>query len=114
MNDPQVAVYFAIREPKSTIQYGGTTVGPIIQNILRDVLPYLNVSKQEGGLKKIYTWMDEKYHAVTNYIGLTKKEVKSTLYKFNFIGEGDKVIDQLPRVGEFVKEGSNVVILLGE
>ena len=83
MNDPQVAVYFAIREPKSTIQYGGTTVGPIIQNILRDVLPYLNVSKQDGGLKKIYTWMDEKYHAVSNYIGLTKKEVKSTLYKFN-------------------------------
>ena len=58
--------------------------------------------------------MDEKYHAVSNYIGLTKKEVKSTLYKFNFIGEGYKVIDQLPRVGEFVKEGSNVVILLGE
>ena len=114
MNDPQVAVYFAIREPKSTIQYGGTTVGPIIQNILRDVLPYLNISKQDGGLKKIYTWMDDKYHAVSNYIGLTKKEVKSTLYKFNFIGEGDKVIDQLPRVGEFVKEGSNVVILLGE
>ena len=33
--------------------------------------------------------------------------------KFKFIGEGNKVIDQLPKYGEKVEEGSTIVIMLG-
>ena len=113
MDDPSVVVYVVMERPHSAIQYGGTIVGPIIKNILEDVLPYMGVSKREGGIDKSYTWMDTKTHIVDNYIGKSKKEVKSQYFKFEFVGEGDKVIDQLPKVGEKIEEGSTIVIMLG-
>jgi stage V sporulation protein D (sporulation-specific penicillin-binding protein) len=113
MDDPSVVVYVAIDNPKSAIQYGGTVAGPIVKEILSDVLPYLGVSKRSGGIDKTYTWMDTKTYIVDNYIGKSKKEVKSQYFKFEFVGEGDKVIDQLPKMGEKIEEGSTIVIMLG-
>jgi len=113
MDDPQVVVYVVMERPHSAIQYGGTIVGPIIKNILEDVLPYMGVSKRSGGIDKSYTWMDTKTYIVDNYIGKSKKEVKSQYFKFEFMGEGDRVIDQLPKYGEKIEEGSTIVIMLG-
>ena len=113
MDDPQVVVYVAIDNPKSAIQYGGTVAGPIVKEILSDVLPYLGVSKRSGGIDKTYTWMDTKTYTVDNYVGLEKNKVKSTHFKFEFVGEGNMVIDQLPKYGEKVEEGSTVVVMLG-
>lgn len=113
MDDPSVVVYVAIDNPKSAIQYGGTVAGPIVKAILSDVLPYLGVSKREGGIDKTYTWMDTKTYKVENYLGLEKKKVKSQYFKFEFIGEGNIVIDQLPKYGEKVEEGSTIVVMLG-
>ena len=114
MDDPKIVVYFAMREPKSTIQYGGTTIGPIIQRLLSEALPILGVKKREGGEERTYTWMDVKTYQVDNYIGLHKSKVKSKYFKFSYMGEGDYVIDQLPRVGEKIEEGSKVMIMLGD
>ena len=113
MDDPQVVVYVAIDNHKSAIQYGGTVAGPIVNTILSDVLPYLRVEKRSGGIEKSYTWMDTKTYIVDNYVGLDKSKVKSQYFKFEFIGEGSTVIDQLPKYGEKVEEGSTIVIMLG-
>ncbi len=114
MDDPQIVIYFAMREPHSTIQYGGTTIGPIIQRLLSEALPALHVEKREGGEERTYTWMDVKTYPVENYIGLEKSKVKSRVFKFVFMGEGNYVIDQLPRVGERIEEGSTIMIMLGD
>lgn len=114
MNNPQVVVYFAIREPTNCIQYGGTTVGPIIKRIMTDIFSYLKIDKNYDGEEREYTWMDEKTYPVANYIGMNKKDVKAKNYRFKYIGEGDYVIDQIPRVGEMIKEGGYVMICLGD
>lgn len=114
MDNPQIVIYFAMREPHSTIQYGGTTIGPIIQRLLSEALPALHVKKREGGEERTYTWMDVKTYPVENYIGLEKSKVKSRVFKFVFMGEGNYVIDQLPRVGERIEEGSTIMIMLGD
>ena len=57
MDDPSVVVYVVMERPHSSIQYGGTIVGPIIKNILEDVSPYMDIAKREGGVDKKYTWM---------------------------------------------------------
>ena len=114
MDNPQVVVYFAIREPNNCIQYGGTTVGPIIKRIISDVLTYMKIEKDYSGPSKEYTWMDEKTYQVENYIGLRKNELKSKFYSFKFNGEGEYVIDQVPRVGEKIKEGGYVMVQLGD
>ena len=40
--------------------------------------------------------------------------VKSNTFKFEFIGEGNIVADQIPKAGSFLQEGSKVVIILKE
>ena len=60
-----------------------------------------------------YTWMDTKTYEVENYIGLDKSKVKSKYFRFQFVGDGNKVLDQLPKVGEKIEEGKTIVLFLG-
>lgn len=113
IDDPQVVLYIAMDNPKNTIQYGGTTVAPIARKMFVDILPGLGVEKVPEQIEKELTWMDTPTTTVENYIGLTRREVSSPVLRFEFVGEGDKVIDQLPRVGTKVEEGSTIVIMLG-
>ena len=113
MNDPEIVAYIAIKKPHNCIQYGGTTVGPILGRVIENSLQILQVEKNYEGIEREYTWMDEKMYPVENYIGKTKKEVKSKYHTFVYKGDGDIVIDQLPRVGEMVKEGGVIMLQLG-
>ncbi len=112
MNDPEIVCYVAMKKPHNCIQYGGTTVGPIISKIIESSLLLLNVEKNYDGIEREYTWMDKKSYKVENYIGKSKKDCKSKYYTFVFKGTGDKVIDQLPKYGEMITEGSVVMIQL--
>lgn len=114
MNDPEITVYFAMRSPHNCIQYGGTTVGPIIRSILSEALPYLGVEKNYDGIDREYTWMDTQTVQVPSYIGLKKSDVKSRDFKFEYLGEGDYVIDQIPKVGERIEIGKTIYIQLGD
>ena len=114
MSNPEVVVYFAIREPTNCIQYGGTTVGPIIKRIMNDIFTYLKIEKDYQGIDREFTWMDTKTYKVENYIGKQKKELSSKYYYFKFNGEGEYVIDQVPRYGEMISEGGYVMIQLGD
>ena len=110
MNDPKIAIYVAMEKPHSLIQYGGTIIGPIINNIISDVGIYLNIDKQDSELEFEYTWMDVKNYEVDNYIGKDIKEIKSKHFSFEIVGDGSKVISQLPKYKEKIKEGSKVVL----
>lgn len=114
MNNPQVVVYICLDQPKNKIQYGGTVASPLVRAVLEDTLPYLKIPRQEGGIEKEYTWMDTKVYTVDNYIGKKKNEIKSQYFTFEFIGEGEYVIDQLPSVGTRLEQGKKIVIMLGD
>ena len=110
MNEPEIAIYVCMEKPHSLIQYGGTIVGPIVNNILKDVAIHMNIKKQDSDLKFEYTWMDTKNYKVDNYINMNVKNVKSKNFKFVVVGDGSTVISQLPKDGEYIKEGSEVVL----
>ncbi len=114
IDDPEIVLYVALDNPKNCIQYGGTTVAPIARNMLADMLPSLGVEKVDSQREKVKTWMDKNTYVVENYVGKSKKDVKSTYFKFVFNGEGTKVLDQLPRAGEKIEEGSTIMIQMGE
>lgn len=114
IDNPQIVLYIAMDNPKKCVQYGGTTAAPIARKIFMDVLPALNVKKVSEQREKAYVWTDAKTYTVENYIGMTKKEVKNDQYGFEFLGSGDYVIDQLPRVGDKIEEGQKVKIMLGD
>ncbi len=113
IDDPEIVLYLAMDNPKNCVQYGGTTAAPIARKIFVDVLPALGVKKVKSQREKAYVWTDTPTFKVENYVGLTKKDVKNENYGFEFIGEGDYVIDQLPRVGERIDAGKKVKIMLG-
>lgn len=112
MNDPQIVVYIAIEKPKSTIQYGGTVAAPIVKNVLIDALKILNIEPNNDGIEREYTWLDTKSFKVENYIGLTKNNVKSPYFKFEFIGDGNEVIDQIPKHDTIMNQGNTIVLIL--
>lgn len=113
IDNPSIVLYIAMDNPKNVIQYGGTTVAPIAKNIFSQVLPALGVKKVTEQKPKSYVYGDVKTFTVDNYIGLKKSEVKSQDYRFEFLGEGEYVIDQLPRKNDRIEEGKKVVIMLG-
>lgn len=114
IDNPQIVLYLAMDNPKKCVQYGGTTAAPIARKIFMDVLPALHVKKVTQQREKAYVWTDVKTYDVENYVGKTKKEVKNEHYGFEFLGSGDYVIDQLPRVGEKIEDGQKVKIMLGK
>ena len=60
-------------------------------------------------------YYDESRHydiKVVSTLGLTKKDVKSKYFKFEFIGSGNKVIDQIPKKNTYMNEGNTIVIIL--
>jgi len=113
MEDPQIVLYIAADAPKNDILYGGTVVGPIIKNCLQDILPYLEVEKTQDQLPKKKIWGDVNRISVESFIGKKKKDVQQEGLLFEFIGEGDVVIDQLPQAGTVIDEGGKVWITLG-
>lgn len=113
IDNPRIVLYLAIDNPKNCVQYGGSTAAPIARKMLVDILPALHVKKVTQQREKAYVWTDTITYNVENYVGLKKNQVKSEHYGFDFLGQGDYVIDQLPRVGEKIEEGQKVKIMLG-
>lgn len=109
-DDPEVVVYIAIDNPKGTVQYGGTTVGPISKAVLKDCIKALNIEKREGGKEKKYVWTDPKTYTVPNVTNKSVSDAKKELEGFTVSveGDGDKVIYQSPEAGVKLEEGSTV------
>ncbi len=116
MNNPQIVVYFAIKNPKNTIQYGGTTVGPMIKEALTSCFSILNIPKQSNGIAfEPRYWVDKNTYQVENYIGLLKDNiVTNNKYNIEFAGVGSKVIAQIPEFGSSIVENGTVILYLGE
>lgn len=109
-DDPEVVVYIAIDNPKGTVQYGGTTVGPISKAVLKDCIKALNIEKREGGKEKKRVWTDPKTYTVPNVVDKSVSDAKKELEGFTVSveGSGDKVIYQSPEAGVKLEEGSTI------
>ena len=109
-DDPEVVVYVAVDNPKGTVQYGGTTVGPIAKAVLKDSIKALDIKKRDGGMDKKYKWPDSKTKKVADVTGMSVDEAKKELKGLNVIieGDGNKVTYQSPEAGTKLDEGKTV------
>ena len=117
-NDPEYVIYIALDHPTGVTQYGGVASAPIAKQVLEDIISIYDLKEDKSGLPKVYRWDDTFYYTIPDIIGKTKKEAKSlinTMYagiNIEFVGDGDKVIDSLPRSGDRVKQNSTIKIML--
>ena len=111
--NPQVMALVLIDEPQG-VYYGGTVAGPVMQELLRNILPYLGIEPQ-------YTEQEAAEAAkeqteVPELIGLSATEAKKALYeaglKAEVQGGGESVVRQLPPAGEVVNKNMTVVLYM--
>ncbi|MCI1881711.1 MAG: stage V sporulation protein D [Sporolactobacillus sp.] len=113
---PRIVVYVAIDHPKDTVQFGGTVSAPIAGRIIGDSLSAMGVAKKSGGPEKEVKWPDQPMIKVPKLIGMTKKEIAAAMInlKLKTEGKGNVVTMQSPKPGVKVKQGSTIMIYLGD
>ncbi len=114
-DDPKIVVYVAINNPKRVVQYGGVVAAPVAKTILTDAIEALDIKRREGDSEMKYDWDDKKYYTVKNVVGKTPKEATKILSNFvlEYSGSGDVIVDQSPKAGTRLEEGSTVRLMLG-
>lgn len=108
-DDPKVAILIVIDEPHGGQIQGGQIAAPVAAQVMEKTLKYLNVEPQytESELAKLDT-------TVSNYVGKDVNSVAAELRNAGFnckvIGDGDKVVSQLPGAYRSVPKGGIVVL----
>ena len=96
-------------EPNTSVTSGGQLVAPVVRNIFNDILPYLGVVPQ-------YTpeELANLEISVPNVIGSDVKTAKTELsnagFTYRIEGEGQTVVDQVPKTGERLSKGSSIIL----
>lgn len=109
VDDPQIAVLLALDEPHNDSVYGSVIAAPVVGNILADILPYIGIEPEysEEDLESIEI-------SVPYLIGEQPYEAQNTLKSGGFnvytVGDGDKVVKQIPGAGEPLAKGGTVVL----
>ncbi|WP_435924933.1 stage V sporulation protein D [Paenibacillus sp. DYY-L-2] len=114
-DDPQIVVYTAVDNPQG-IQFGGVVAAPIVRNILKDALEYMNIPPRQDQLSKKYKYGETPVVTVPDLIGHTTTEIYEDLnMNFNLArsGAGNIVINQAPKAGTRVEKGSTIRIYMG-
>lgn len=110
IDNPHIAVYVMVDEPTSGEIYGSVISAPAVAAIMSDVLPYL-------GYSPVYTeeeleTMEISVPNVTNYgvLEATGKLAALGLNKPKVIGEGEKVVKQVPGIGEKMPKDGTIIL----
>lgn len=113
-DDPKVIVYVAVDNPQG-IQFGGVVAAPIVQNILKDTLKYLQIEPRKDQMSKEYKYGETPVVEVPNLVGMTVTEIYENM-RSDFMlaksGNGSTVISQVPAAGTRVDRGSTIRVYL--
>ena len=107
-NDPRITVLIVVDEPEGATG-GGAVAAPVAGEVLENTLTYLNVERQYNDSEKAL--LDVQVPSVT---GDSVSEAKSSLEEDKFsvqiVGEGDKVLSQMPASGQYIPQGGVIVL----
>lgn len=112
-DEPQVCLLVYFDTPLSSNYYGSGVAAPVFANIMKEVLPYLNIETEytEEEIAMMDTVAD-------NYVGMGIGEAKNSVQSGGFeavvIGNGDTVIDQVPSASSRLPQQGTVVLYTDE
>ena len=111
--DPEIIMLVMIDEPTNGLYYGSAVAAPVVSEVFTQVLPYLGYYAQysEEELENLDVNIPDVEGADVN-------KARNTLVglelKVEVIGEGDKVIRQVPSDGEAMPKGCTVILYTEE
>ena len=102
-DDPEIIIYAAMKKPE---YQPNQTLSKLVKDIASDTSKYLNISTDDNKTLNSYV--------ITNYYNKNIDDVTNDLIskKLNVyvIGDGDRVINQYPRVNRTIVEGDLVIL----
>lgn len=116
-DDPKIAILAIVDEPTGVSAFGSTTAGPIIKEIMSDVLPYLGVEPKYTEEEK--KELEKAKVKVPDVRNLSIEEASKVLEEAKLydnidtdsnIKKGTKVKDMFPKPGVSVDEGSTIIL----
>ncbi len=112
-NDPEIVCLIMLDEPQVDNKYGGTIAAPLAGEVIEDILNYLGVEKQytEDEMPDVKAEIPD-VREIEIDDAITSITDRNLLYKV--VGDGDKVIDQLPKPGIMLNERSTVILYTEE
>lgn len=104
--DPKLIVYVTVKQPQTTYENGSKVVQSIFNPVMKNSLQYLNIkpAKMEKSEIKNIPNVDKK--SVSDAI----TTLKDLGYEAIAIGDGNQVIDQLPKAGSTLLQGEKVIL----
>ncbi|MED4603527.1 stage V sporulation protein D [Paenibacillus validus] len=115
-DDPKVVIYAAVDDPQG-IQFGGLIAAPLVKSMMEDTLRYMKVPPRKDQLDRKYVYGDKRIVEVPNLVGMTVTDIYEDL-NMNFqlakSGTGKTVINQVPKPGTRVEQGSTIRIYLSD
>lgn len=108
-DDPQIAMLVFFDTPTGSSYYGSQVSSPVFINIMQEVLPYLEIKTQ-------YNDDEQEFVNVSagDYVGLStetaEKNAKNDGFTTTILGDGDKVVSQIPSVSSTIPKGGNIVL----
>ena len=106
---PEIAVFVMLDEPKGDKYYGGAISAPVNSKIMADILPYLGFepSYTEEQLQKLAITVPD---TVGSAIADAKGKITTQKLEYKVVGNGEKVVRQLPAAGSKVISGGVVIL----
>ncbi|QWH17888.1 PASTA domain-containing protein [Bacillus mycoides] len=113
IDDPQLVVYLAIKQPKlKGNEYGAQPLAEIFKPVMKNSLEYLKVKPYTE--KQMADATKQSEIKVQNYVNQTMDTVKNIAEKEKLqpvlLGEG-KIIKQYPQTGEVMSEGDRIFLV---
>ena len=108
-DDPEIICLIMLDEPQVANKYGGTIAAPLVGSIIEETLTYMGVERQ-------YTEEEARLVSVTvpdlrEYsVSVAKESVDSKKLNIKIVGNGDTVVDQLPKPGVNIRENSTIIV----
>ncbi len=112
-DQPEIICLVMLDEPTTGVYFGGIIATPVARSIMEETLTYL-------GVEPSYTAEElaTMETTVPNIAGMTLEQAKQTLtnanLKFSIDGNGESVLNQLPKAGVKVNQQSTVMVYTEE
>ncbi len=112
-DDPEIICLIMLDEPQVANKYGGTIAAPLVGAIIEETLTYMGVERQytpEEAQTVSVSVPDLRELSVVT----AKESTSAKRLNIKVVGNGDTVLDQLPKPGMNIGENSTIIVYTEE
>lgn len=107
-NDPQIATLIIADDPTTGAYYGSVVCGPSAGELTAEALSYLGVAP-EYSQEDLEQMSVPVPNVVGNDLVTAKTSIAGKQLQIRIVGEGEKVVDQMPKGGSMASGGQVIV-----